>query len=78
MHGLGAVGDRAAADGHDQIRLRRHDRLGGRDHGRSRRVRRHPVEAAGTAVAERSAHLVDLVRRLIERVAHHQEDTRRP
>ena len=44
---------------------------------RPRRVRRHPVEAAGAAIAERAAHLLDLVRVPVERVAHHQENARR-
>ena len=41
-------------------------------------MRRHAIERAGAAVAERTADLVDLIRVSIERVAHHQEDTCRP
>ena len=41
-------------------------------------MRWHAIERAGAAVAERLADLIDLIRVSIERVAHHQEDTRRP
>ena len=61
LHRLGAVGDRAAADGDDQIGLR-FPRHGGRlDHRLPRGVRRHVVEQPGKPVAERAAHLFDLV-----------------
>ena len=73
LHRLGAVGDRAAADGRDQIGADLARRRGGLDHGAPRRVRRHPVEDAGEPVAERTAHLGDLVRRAVQRPAHHQK-----
>jgi hypothetical protein len=41
-------------------------------------MRWHLIERAGAAVAECSTDVVDLIRLSIERVAHHQEDTRRP
>ena len=73
LDGLGAVGDRAAAQGDDQVglglaRLRR-----GGDDRRARRVRRHLVEGADALVAERAADLFDLVGLAVERAAHHQE-----
>ena len=39
----------------------------------ARRVRRHPVEHADTAIAERAADLVDLVGLAVQRAADHQE-----
>jgi hypothetical protein len=78
LHGLGAVGDRAAADGDDEVGLRGPCRLARLDHGGPRRVRRHAIEAAGAAVAERAPHLADLIRIAIEGAAHHQEDPPRP
>ena len=70
---LGAVGDRAAAQGDDQIGLGLARLRGGGDHGRARRVRRHLVEGADAFVAERAPDLLDLVGLAIERAAHHQE-----
>jgi len=74
LHRLGAVSHRAAADRRDQIgaNLARH--RGGFDDGMARRVRRHVVEHAGAAVAERSPHLGDLVGLTVQRAADHQED----
>ena len=74
LNGLGAVGDRAAAQGDDQVgfglaRLRRRG-----DDRRARRVRRHLVEGADAFVAERAADCFDLVGLAVERAAHHQED----
>ena len=43
------------------------------DHRAARRVRRHPVEHADTAIAESAAHLVDLVGLAVQRAADHQE-----
>ena len=51
---------------------------GGGDHGRARRMRRHPVEGADALVAERAAHLLDLVGLAVERAAHHQEHALAP
>jgi hypothetical protein len=52
--------------------LARH--FGGLDHGMPRGVRRHVVEQAGKPVAERAAHLGDLVGRPVQGAADHQED----
>ena len=73
LHRLGAVGDRAPADRGDHVGsgLARHRRC--LDHGRARRVRRHPVEHPGAAVAERAPHLFDLVGRAVQSAADHQE-----
>src|SRR5262245_50609928 len=39
-------------------------------------MRRHLVEAADAAMAEAAAHLFDLLRVAVERMAHHQEYAR--
>ncbi len=78
LHGLGAVGDRAATQGDDEVGARGPRLFCRIDHGGSRRVRRHPVEGADTLVAERTADLLDLVGLAVERAAYHQEDTLRP
>src|SRR5262245_32193547 len=38
-------------------------------------MRRHGVEGPDAAVAERAAHLLDLVRFRVERIANHKKDT---
>jgi hypothetical protein len=74
LYRLGAVGDRAAANRHDQVGpgLARHG--GGLDHGMTGRVRRHVIEQVGKPVAECAAHLGNLVGRPVQRAADHQED----
>jgi len=71
---LGAVGDRTAAQGNDEIGLRLARLLGRRDHRATRRMGRHPVEGADAMIAERPAQFVDLVGLAVERAAHHEED----
>ena len=61
LHGLGAVGDRAAADGDDEIGVGGAGLLGGGDHGLARRVRRHRIEGADATRPQRLADLLDLV-----------------
>ena len=73
LHRLGAVGDRAAADGHDQVGIGIARLLGCRDHGLARRVLRHRVEDRGAAAAQRALDLLDLVGLASERARHHQE-----
>ena len=70
---LGAVGDRTAADGHDEVGLggaglvcRGNDR-------RARRMRRHRVEGADAARPQRAANVLDLIGFAVERAADHQE-----
>ena len=73
LHRLGAVGDRSAADGDDEIGLGGAGLIGGRDHGRARRVRRHRVEGADAARSHRAADVLDHVGLAVERAADHQE-----
>ena len=73
LHRLGAVGDRAAADGDDEIGLRAARLLGGGDDGLARGMRRHRVERCHATRPQTVADLVDLVGASIERAADHQE-----
>jgi hypothetical protein len=41
-------------------------------------MRWHAIERAGAAAAKRSTNFVNLISVLIERAAHHQEDTSGP
>ena len=52
-------------------------RVGGGDHRLARRMRRHRVEHAGAARAERAADLRDLVGLAVQRAADHQEGAAR-
>ena len=73
-HRLRAVGQRAAAEGDDQVGIGRAGGLGRVDHIAAGRVRPHAVELPGDLVAERAAELFDLSGLAVERAAHHEED----
>ncbi len=73
LHRLGAIGDRAAADGDDEIGLGVAGLVGGGNDGRARRMRGHLVEDAGAARAHRLADFCDLAGLAMQRSAHHQE-----
>ena len=73
LHGLGAVGDRAAADGDDEVGAGGARLLGGGDHGLARGVRRHRIEGRDAARPERVPDFLDLVGVAVERAADHQE-----
>ncbi len=70
---LGAVGDRTAADGHDQVSPGGAGLVGRGNHRRARRMRRHRVEGADAARPQRAANLLDLVGFAVQRAADHQE-----
>jgi hypothetical protein len=70
---LGAVGDRAAADGHDQVGVGGAGLLGCGNDSRARRVRRHRVKGAGAARPQFAANFLYLVGLAVERAADHQE-----
>ena len=73
LDGLGAVGDRAAADGDDQVGVGGAGLLGCGDHRRARRMRRHRVEGGGMARAQSAADFLDFVGLAVEGPADHQE-----
>ena len=73
LHRLGAIGDRAAADRDNQVGARLACALGCSDHRVTRRVRRHPVEYAGAAIAESAADFLHLVGLATQGAADHQE-----
>ncbi|GCC46027.1 hypothetical protein chiPu_0030302, partial [Chiloscyllium punctatum] len=73
LHRLGAIGDRAAADGDDQIGLRIARLFRRRDDRGARRMRRHLVEGPDAAGPERRADFLDLVGVAVQRARHHQE-----
>ncbi len=73
LHGLGAVGDRAAAHGDDEIGIGGAGLLGGGDDGLARRVRRHRIEGPGVSRPQAFADFLDLGGRAVERAADHQE-----
>jgi hypothetical protein len=73
LHRLGAVGDRAAADGDDEIGARGAGLLGRRDHGGARRMRRHCIERADATRTQRRLDFRDLVCFAVQRAADHQE-----
>src|SRR5262245_1017573 len=76
LHGLGAVRDRAAADGDDEIGSDRTRLFRGPEHRRAGRVRRHAIPDGGAAVAESRLHLGNLVGVAVESAGHHQERAR--
>jgi hypothetical protein len=73
LYGFRAVGDRAAADGDDEVGIGLARRIGGGDHGLARRVRWHGVEYAGAAGTERLPDFRDLVGLPDQRAGDHQE-----
>ena len=73
LHRLGAVGDRTAADRDDEIGIRGAGLFAGGDDRGARRMRRHRVEGAGAARAQRAADGFDHVGFAVERAADHQE-----
>ena len=78
LHGFGGVGDGAPTDRDDEVGLCSPRRLSCLDHGRPRRMRRHPVEGRSAPIAKPASDPVNLVCVSIEGVTHHQEDARRP
>ena len=77
LHGLGAVGDRAAADRDDQVGARLARRVGRGDHRLPRRMRRHGVEQAGAAGTEGMSDPCDFVGLTVQRAGDHQEGSLR-
>jgi hypothetical protein len=73
LHCLGAVSDRAAADGDDEIGVRCARGFACGDHGLAWRVLRHRIEDAHAARSERRLNLVDLVGLAPQRAGDHQE-----
>ena len=71
------VGDagngRELASRDNEISAKRPGLLGGGNDGAPWRVWRHAIERADTAIAECTAHLLDLVRLPVQRAADHQE-----
>ncbi len=63
LYRLGAVGDRTAADGDDDIGVGGAGLLGGGNHRLARRMRRHRVEGPGATRPKRLADFLDLVGR---------------
>lgn len=78
LHRLGAVGDRAAAHGDDQVGARFARRIGGGDHRLARGVRRHGIEDARAICAQGLFDLGDFVGLPVERARDHQEGAARP
>ncbi len=73
LHQLARVGERAAPDGDDEVRIRRARLRGGVEHRLPRGVGRHAVVLPREPLAQRRANGGDGVRLPIERAAHHQE-----
>ena len=73
LDSLGAIGDRAAADGHDQVGIGGAGLFGRGNHCRARRMRRHRVKSADAARPQLAADLLDLVGLAVQRPADHQE-----
>ena len=73
LHGLGAVGDRAAAYRDDKIGTGRLGLLGGGNDGLTRRVRRHGIEDSHAAGAKRFSDFFDLAGLPVERAADHEK-----
>lgn len=78
LHGLGAVSDRAPANGDDQVGARLSRRMSGCDHRLARRVCGHGIEQPGAARAERLHDFCDLVGLTVQRARDHQEGATRP
>ena len=73
LHGLGAVGDRAAAYRHDKIGIGRSGLLGGSNDGLTRRVRRHRIESSHATSAKCFSNFFDLGGLPVERAADHEK-----
>jgi hypothetical protein len=73
LHRLGAVGDRAAAYGNNEIGTGRFGLPGGGNDGLARGVRRHRIEGCHATRAKRFSDFLDLAGLLVERAAHHEK-----
>ena len=73
LHRLGAVGDRAAAHGDDEIGVGGARLLGGGNDGLARGVRRHGVEGADATRSKRAPDFVDFAGLAVERAADHEK-----
>ena len=73
LHRLGRVGDRAAADGHDQVGPGRAGHLRRLDDRPAGRMGRHAVEHRRAPGSQRGADPLDLPRFPVQRAAAHQE-----
>jgi len=73
LHGLGAVGDRAAAYRDDKIGIGVAGLLGGGNDGLARRVWRHRVESRHAASAKRFSDFLDLTSVAVERARDHEK-----
>src|SRR6476620_5021176 len=71
LHRSGAVGDRAAAYGNNEIGTGRFGLPGGGNDGLARGVRRHRIEGCHATRAKRFSDSFDLAGLPVERAAHH-------
>ena len=76
-HRLAAIGGRAAAQAHQQVRAGVSRGIGAGDHGLARAVRGHVVMGAAIEVSQRAAYLLDLIGFPVQGAADQQEDPRR-
>ncbi len=73
LHRLGAIGDRATADGNDQIGVGGAGLLGGGDDGFAGGVRRHRIESCRATGPKAVADLLDLAGLAVKGAADHQK-----
>ncbi len=73
LHRLGAVGDRTAADGNNDVGVGGACLVRRGNDGRARRMRRHRIEGAGAARPQHAANVLDFIGFAVQRAADHQE-----